>query len=176
MNKDTSDEAKRSREEIFNFELARVMNGEGLSKDEYLQKFSYGVLTKAEYDQLIAEIDKREKAAAKVQDDALKDRAFQNANNIFQQFGLDNLNDAYNTIRAITDRDERQQTWDFFNQRLAAERSSRNENNRIIAERRKQNYIDLDNNYWRNFKPVPREVLDNLRDNQGLNDEQLREL
>ena len=171
---DTSDEAKRDREGVFNIMLAEVMNGRGLSRDEYLQRYSDGTLTKKEYDDLISELDKRERAAAKVQEDSMKDRALQNADKLFQQFGLDHLDDAYEAIRAIPDRRERIQTWTFFNDRLAAERSVRQENNRIIAQTQKQNFTDLENNYWRNFKTVPLQILDHLRDTQGLDQTQLQ--
>ena len=170
--KDTSDEAKRSRENIFNIMLAEVLNGRGLSKDEYLQRYSDGTLTKKEYDDLISELDKREKAAAKVQEDSLKDTALRNADSIFQQFGLDNLDAAYDAIRAIPDRIERIQTWNYFNDRVSEATRVRNEDNRVKAENQKQNFRNIDNTYWRNFKTVPIQELDNLRSTEGLTEEQ----
>lgn len=178
--KDSSDEAKRSREEIFNIMLAEVMNGRGLSKDEYLQRYTNGDLTKNEYDALIAEIDKREKAAAKVQEDSLKDSALRNADSIFNQFGLDNhdntysdrLDKAYDTIRAIPDRNLQLQTRRFFEDRLSDKNRVRNEENRIKADTQRQNLRNIDNTYWRNFKTVPIQELDNLRSTEGLTEEQ----
>lgn len=60
----------------------------------------------------------------------------------------------------------------MFTDRLAQERTVRQEDNRIKSERQKQNFRDIDNNYWRNFKPVPPQVLDDFRDNEGLTEEQ----
>ena len=170
--KDTSDEARRSREEIHNFELANIINGRGQSREFYQKALDEGNITPKEYNDYIAELDKREKAAAKVQEDSLKDTALRNADSIFQQFGLDNLDAAYEAIRAIPDRNERRQTWIYFEDRLTQERTVRQEDNRINSERQKQNFRDIDNNYWRNFKTVPPHVLDDLRDNEGLTEEQ----
>ncbi len=170
--KDSSDEAKRSREEIHNLQLASIINGRGQSREFYQKALDEGNITPKEYNDYIAELDKLERANAKVQEDSMKDTALRNADSIFQQFGLDNLDAAYEAIRAIPDRNERLQTWNYFNDRLAQERTVRQEDNRIKSERQKQNYRDIDNNYWRNFKAVPPQVLDDLRNNEGLTEEQ----
>ena len=180
QDKDSSDEAKRSREEIHNFELANIINGRGQSREFYQSQLDEGNITPKEYNNYIAELDKRERAAAKVQEDSLKDSALRNADSIFNQFGLDNLDNtysdrldkAYDTIRAIPDRNLQLQTRRFFEDRLSDKNRVRNEENRIKADTQRQNLRNIDNTYWRNFKTVPINVLDNLRDNEGLTEEQ----
>ena len=172
QDKDSSDEAKRSREEIHNFELANIINGRGQSREFYQSQLDNGNITSKEYNDYIAEIDKKEKAAAKVQEDSLKDTALRNANSIFQQFGLDNLDAAYKVIQAIPDRKEYLQTLNYFNDRVSEATRVRNEDNRVKSENQKQNFRNIDNTYWRNFKTAPIQELDNLRSTEGLTEEQ----
>ena len=163
---------KKNREEIIQLELTKIMNGEGLSREEYLKNYTEGIYTKKEYDDIVSELDKRDRAAHKAAEDTMNQRAFERANSLFDKYGLDHLDDAYSEIRTISDRNEQLKTWDYFNSRVSQARSSRTEENRMLADNQRKNYDNLNNTYWRNFKPVPAQVLDKLRNERSINDEQ----
>lgn len=170
--KDSSDEAKQNREALIDIELVNIINGKGKSREEYRRLYSEGVFTKKEFDAITSELDKKEIADAKVRDDEIKNRARKNADDIFSRFGIDNLEEAYQAIEDIQDRDEYIATRDAFERRVSEQRSIRAEEDRRIADNQRLNLRNIDNTYWRNFKPVPPHVLDDLRDNEGLTEEQ----
>lgn len=170
--KDSSDEAKQNREALIDIELVNIINGKGKSREEYRRLYSKGVFTKKEFDAITSELDKKEIADAKVRDNEIKNRARKNADDIFSRFGIDNLEEAYQAIEDIQDRDEYIATRDAFERRVSEQRSIRAEEDRRIADNQRLNLRNIDNTYWRNFKPVPPHVLDDLRDNEGLTEEQ----
>lgn len=153
-----------------------VSNESNFTREDFNLMYSKGEITKEQYNEGISILDARKREEERAQNEIWEANMQAIADGLFDKFGVEGLEEAYKEINSLPDVKNRDEVTKRFNRRLAEARSIENQKERELANRQRENYLKYSDEYIRNFKQVPNDILEQARRDRHLSDSQIEEL